>query len=157
MPAAALAAASLLAVLSLAPPASAAKRSKPSVREFTGTVVSVRAKQKTFRLRRSGRPSVVVRLSRKTKVAKGARPRKGRVLVVKARRVKKKGWVARSVKLVPVVADDDQTAPGDPVDDEPVAGDEDEDLDDLEEIVGDLDDDVGDLLGDDDGADEEPE
>ena len=73
------------------------------MREFTGTVASVSGKKKTFRLRRSGRAAIVVQLSRKTKVAKGARPLKGRKLVITARRAAKgRSWLARSVKLVPV-------------------------------------------------------
>ncbi|HYI36162.1 MAG TPA: hypothetical protein VEX39_06140 [Thermoleophilaceae bacterium] len=157
MPVAAVAAASLLAVVSLVPSASAAKRAKPSVREFTGTVVSVGPRGKTFRLRRSGRPSVLVRVSRKTKLAKGAKPRKGRALVVKARREKKKGWLARSVRLVPVVVDEDEDLTADePAVEEPAAG---EDAD--EDVLSDLADEVDGLFGDEDGegdeSGEEPE
>lgn len=125
IPAAALAATAVLAALSAVPsPASAAKGSKSAVREFKGTVAAVKPGGKSFRLRRSGQAAIQVRVVRKTKVAKGAKPRKGRKLVVKARR-DKRGWVARSVKLVPVVADD-QTESGDEQisGDEEIAGDE---------------------------------
>ena len=154
MPAAALAATALLAALSIAPsPASAAKGPKSAVREFTGTVASVKSGGKSFRLRRSGRAAIQVRVVRKTKVAKGAKPRKGRKLVIKARR-SKGGWVARSVKLVPPVADEEETELGDDAlggDDEEIAGDE-ESGDEGDGV--DLDDTVGDLFGD--SGDEEP-
>ncbi len=130
--AAALAAIALVAM----PTAAAAKGPKPVVREFTGTVSAV--KGKTFTLRRSGRTPVVVKLARKTKVAKGARPRKGRKLVVRATRVKK-AWVARGVKLVPVAVreDDELDDDEDPLDVEPLL-DEDELGVDLEETFEDL-------------------
>lgn len=149
-PAAALA---VVALLALPAPATAGKGAKTSVREFTGTVVSVGAKGKSFRLRRSGRAAVVVRLSRKTRVAKGAKPRKGRKLVVKARR-SKRGWKARSLKLVPAVSEKkgDEFGDDEPFEDEPFAdGEEDEDAD-----PGlDLEDALGDIFGEDDEADDE--
>lgn len=96
------AAAALAAIALFALPTSvSAKSSKPAVREFTGTVSSASAK--SFKLRRPGRAAVVVRVSRKTRVARGAKPRKGRKLVVKARR-HGRAWLARSVRLVPVPA-----------------------------------------------------
>ena len=149
-PAAALA---VVALLALPAPATAGKGSKTSVREFTGTVVSVGAKGKSFRLRRSGRAAVWVRLSRKTRVAKGAKPRKGRKLVVKARRAKRV-WKARSLRLVPVVGDqEDELGEDDEAfEDEPFADDEDAE----EADPGlDLEDTLGDIFGGDDGADEE--
>lgn len=149
MPAAALAATALLVALSIAPsPASAAKGSKSVVREFTGTVASVKSGGKSFRLRRSGRAAIHVRVVRKTKVAKGAKPRKGRKLVIKARR-SKGGWVARSVKLVPPVADEETESGDDALggDDEEIAGDEEVEYGDEGDGV-DLDDTVGDLFGD---------
>jgi len=110
-----------VALLALPAGATAGKGSKAAVREFTGTVSAV--KGKSFTLRRSGRAAVVVKLARRTKVAKGAGPRKGRKLVVKARRAKK-AWVARSVKLVPVAGrqEDDEFASEeeDPLDEEPL-------------------------------------
>ena len=150
-PAVALAA---LALLALPMPASAAKHPKSAVREFTGTVASVSGKKKTFRLRRSGRAAIVVQLSRKTKVARGAKPLKGRKLVISARRAGKgRSWLARSVKLVPGPADD-ELADDDILDEEPVTGDEEgEDTD----PVLDLEDTLGDVFGDDDGSGEEPE
>ena len=137
-----------LVLLALPMPASAAKHPKSAVREFTGTVASVSGKTKTFRLRRSGRAAIVVQLSRRTKVARGAKPLKGRKLVITARRATKgRSWLARSVKLVPVPADDI-------LDEEPVTGDEEgEDTD----PVLDLEDALGDVFGGDDGSDEEPE
>ncbi len=150
-PAAALA---VVALLALPAPATAGKGTKTSVREFTGTVVSVGAKGKSFRLRRSGRAAVVVRLSRKTKVAKGAKPRKGRKLVVKARR-SKRGWRARSLKLVPEVSEkDDEFGDDEPFEDEPLA---DEGEDEEADPGLDLEDALGDTFGEDDEADEEGE
>lgn len=138
IPRAALAATALLAALSLVPStASAGKGTKPVVREFTGTVAAVKAGGKSFRLKRAGRPALQVRLVGKTRVAKGARPRKGRKLVVKARRGKR-NWVARSVKLVPVVVDDET---------------DDEALDTADDPADDLGDEAGDDLGDDFGDD----
>ncbi|HEX5911184.1 MAG TPA: hypothetical protein VFY44_11880 [Thermoleophilaceae bacterium] len=151
IPAVALAA---LALLALPMPASAAKHPRSAVREFTGTVASVSGKKKTFRLRRTGRAAIVVQLSRKTKVAKGAKPLKGRKLVVKARRAGKgRSWLARSVKLVPVAAED-EPAEDDVLDEEPVT--EDEEGEDTDPVL-DLEDTLGDLFGDDEGSDEEPE
>ena len=109
-----------IALLALPATATAGKGSKPAVREFTGTVSAV--KGKSFTLRRSGRAAVVVKLARKSRVAKGAKPLKGRKLVVKARRVKK-AWVARSVKLVPVATQEDDefaTEDDDLLDEEPL-------------------------------------
>ena len=119
------------------------------MREFTGTVASVTAKGKSFRLRRTGRAALVVKLSRKTKVAKGAKPRKGRKLVVKAR-LSKKGWLARSVRLVPVASgEDEDLSLDDPLGEEPEG-------DAGEELELDLEDPLDDLLGDED-SEEEPE
>ena len=95
-----------IALLAAPGPAAAAGKSKPAVREFTGTVASVAGKGRSFRLRRGGRAAVVVRVSRRTRVARGAAPRKGRKLVVRARRTRR-GWLARSVRLAPVPAQDD--------------------------------------------------
>ena len=115
------------------------KGKKSHVREFTGTVSW--AKGKSFQLSRSGRPTLTFRLSRKTKVAKGAKPRTGRQLVVKARRGKR-GWVARSIKLVPVPVARGKDEDGESLDDdEPKldeeSGEEDDSLLDLEETLGD--------------------
>jgi len=133
--AAALATVALIAVPS---EAVAGKGHKSPVREFTGTVSW--AKGKSFQLQREGRPTLTFRLSRKTRVAKGAKPRKGRQLVVKARRGKR-GWVARKIKIVPVpVAEEDEDNES-LDDDEPMldeeSGEEDDSLLDLEETLGD--------------------
>lgn len=150
---AAVAATALIALLAGVPsPAGAATSSKSAVREFQGTVASVAARDKSFRLRRTGRAAVVVRVSRRTRVAKGAKPRKGRKLVVKARR-SKKGWVARSVKLAPAPAaqePDDELSGEDSLDDEPL--DEEETADEPELDVDDI---LGDVFGDDGSGEEE--
>jgi len=149
---AAVAASALIALVAAVPsPAAAAGSSKSVVREFKGTVASVAARGKSFRLRRTGGPAVVVRVSKRTKVGKGAKPRSGRKLVVKARR-SKKGWVARSVKLAPAPAAR-QPAGEDSLDDEPFE--DEEDTADLPEL--DVDDILGDVFGDDDGSGEEEE
>ena len=148
-PAAALAA---LALLALPAPASAATSPKSAVREFTGTVASVAGKGKSFRLRRTGRAAVVVKVSRKTRVAKGAKPRRGRKLVVRARR-SGRAWLARSVKLVPVPVAQEDDPEEDIVGDEPDLADEEFGDDDSDPVL-DLEDTLGDVFGDDGSADE---
>jgi hypothetical protein len=131
----------LLAALSLLPATASARGHKTQVREFTGTVTKVARGGRSFRLRRAGRAAVRVRVARATKFAKGAGPRAGRKLMVKARH-ERHGWLARSVKLVPVVVDDEPV--GDPLGDDEFTddplGDEGDDgiLDDLDEPVDDL-------------------
>jgi hypothetical protein len=148
--AAALAAIALLAVPG---PAAAAKKSKPAVREFTGTVASVAGRGRSFRLRRGGRAPVVVKISRRTRVAKGAKPRKGRKLVVRARRTGK-GWLARSVKLVSVPADDNAQGDDESLgDDVEFGGDDQADGEDADPGL-DLEDTLDDVLGDDSSGDE---
>lgn len=144
---AALAATALLTILAVVPsPASADRGAKRAVVQLKGTVVSVKAGGRSFRLSHAGGGSVTVRVARRTRVAKNARPRAGRKLVIRAMRTRR-GWIARSIRAVGPARGQKQTGAGKgkpKADDDDGADDEADDGTDLEDEFGDMVDDSSD-------------
>jgi hypothetical protein len=115
---------------------------KAKAHTFTGTVAAVAKDRRSFRLRRSGKSALRIRVARSTKTGKGAHVRTGQSLGVRARRVHG-AWVATRIsRLTNSTATDPASGADDP---DPDLGEDDQDIeDDLD--LDDLDLDPGDLL-----------